>query len=447
MKIIRFVLPTLGLWIMNPILGLVDTAVVGQSSAVELAALAPGVLLCDHSTYVFNFLSIATANLLALTFGANDKEQTEKVLCDSLMVAVILGVLISGVYFGFAGQFVSLMTGAKGAALVPAASVYVQIRSLGLVAALVASVLQAFFLAARNPITPMLSVVTAGVLNLIGDLLLCKVFGMGIAGAAIATVAAQFITCGLLLAAAVRKQPDTSSSPAAGWKLQLRAFLPSPAVVMRLMKFAGPVGLVLFTKVAMYVWLGSMASNLGSIGTGAHHIAFSVFMFFAVFGDAVSMAVQSFLPPTIGHPSAQPERLGQRFLMAGAVVGICNSLLASAILLGAAGVFASNPLVIATVADLVPCVVAGLFVHCCSMATEGIMLAGRKYYYLLATYTVNVVLAVAAYHGSMTVGGLSQLHSVWMGTITFQLIRLVVNLVTLASPASVLKLREPLQAF
>ena len=31
MKILRFVLPTLGIWIMNPILSLVDTAVVGQT--------------------------------------------------------------------------------------------------------------------------------------------------------------------------------------------------------------------------------------------------------------------------------------------------------------------------------------------------------------------------------------------------------------------------------
>ena len=42
-------------------------------------------------------------------------------------------------------------------------------------------------------------------------------------------------------------------------------------------------------KVAMYTFLNGLASSVGPVGTGAHHIAFSVFIFFAVFGDAVSM--------------------------------------------------------------------------------------------------------------------------------------------------------------
>jgi len=33
---------------MNPVLSLVDTAVVGQHSALELAAMGPSVMLCDH---------------------------------------------------------------------------------------------------------------------------------------------------------------------------------------------------------------------------------------------------------------------------------------------------------------------------------------------------------------------------------------------------------------
>lgn len=44
------------------ILSLIDTSVVGTRSAVELAALGPGTMLCDYSAYIFTFLAIASAS-------------------------------------------------------------------------------------------------------------------------------------------------------------------------------------------------------------------------------------------------------------------------------------------------------------------------------------------------------------------------------------------------
>lgn len=52
-------------------------------------------------------------------------------------------------------------------------------------------VAQAFFLAAMDPMTPLLAATLAGVANLLGDILLVCGFGWGIAGAALATAVAQ----------------------------------------------------------------------------------------------------------------------------------------------------------------------------------------------------------------------------------------------------------------
>ncbi|XP_075489314.1 protein DETOXIFICATION 46, chloroplastic-like [Primulina tabacum] len=64
-QIVRFSGPTVGLWICGPLMSLIDTAVIGQGSSIELAALGPGTLFCDYTCYVFMFLSIATSNLVA----------------------------------------------------------------------------------------------------------------------------------------------------------------------------------------------------------------------------------------------------------------------------------------------------------------------------------------------------------------------------------------------
>jgi Na+-driven multidrug efflux pump len=91
---------------------------------------------------VFNFLAMATANLLALAFASGSKAQTEKVMNDSLMAALMVGVASGAAYFHFAPQCVAMMAGSGGAALVEPASQYVQIRALGLVAFMATSVLQ-----------------------------------------------------------------------------------------------------------------------------------------------------------------------------------------------------------------------------------------------------------------------------------------------------------------
>ena len=58
--LLRFTLPTLGVWIIGPILSLIDTAVVGTKSDIELAALGPGTMVCDYNTYIFTFIAAAS---------------------------------------------------------------------------------------------------------------------------------------------------------------------------------------------------------------------------------------------------------------------------------------------------------------------------------------------------------------------------------------------------
>ncbi|CAN0342241.1 unnamed protein product [Hapterophycus canaliculatus] len=56
-ELVAFTLPLLVVWLSNPIMSLVDTAVVGAQSSVELAALGPATSLCDNLAYMCGFLA------------------------------------------------------------------------------------------------------------------------------------------------------------------------------------------------------------------------------------------------------------------------------------------------------------------------------------------------------------------------------------------------------
>ncbi|KAK2630996.1 hypothetical protein EUGRSUZ_L03585 [Eucalyptus grandis] len=68
-EIMVFAGPATGLWICGPLMSLIDTVVIGQESSIQLAALGPGTVLCDHMSYVFMFLSIATSNMVATSLA------------------------------------------------------------------------------------------------------------------------------------------------------------------------------------------------------------------------------------------------------------------------------------------------------------------------------------------------------------------------------------------
>merc|ERR1712144_63484 len=90
-ELLKFTVPTMGIWLASPILSLVDATVVGSQSVVELAALTPGTVLVDYLVYVFTFLGIATTNILSVTVAERNGKRTESRLNDALTLASICG--------------------------------------------------------------------------------------------------------------------------------------------------------------------------------------------------------------------------------------------------------------------------------------------------------------------------------------------------------------------
>ncbi|KAF8033368.1 hypothetical protein BT93_D2086 [Corymbia citriodora subsp. variegata] len=68
-EIMMFSGPATGLWICAPLMSLISTAVIGQGSSTELAALGPGTVFCDNMNLLFMFLSIATSNMVATSLA------------------------------------------------------------------------------------------------------------------------------------------------------------------------------------------------------------------------------------------------------------------------------------------------------------------------------------------------------------------------------------------
>lgn len=72
---------------------------------------------------------------------------------------------------------------------------YVKIRAFSLPTSLLLGVVQSALLGAKDSVTPLIAVWYSTIVNVVGDFLLVKVFGMGLRGASIATLLAQLGRC------------------------------------------------------------------------------------------------------------------------------------------------------------------------------------------------------------------------------------------------------------
>lgn len=103
------------------------------------------------------------------------------------------------------------------------------------------------------------------------------------------------------------------------------------------------------------------------------------------FGDTIGSVAQAFLPPSIGTPS-QAWRIAKALFLCGLVIAVINSAFGAAILSFAMPLFTSSSAVLEQIASVAPLFILALSLHCCSMSTEGILLAGRESAFLCFSY-------------------------------------------------------------
>ena len=117
-------------YLTTPLIGLVDTAVVGHlGDAALLGGLAAGAIIFDIVFSTFNFLRSGTTGLVAQAFGRGDAAEEQAVLLRAVIVSLVIGIALAllAPLVSLAGAW---FIGAEPRVLA-AMDVYVRIRLLG----------------------------------------------------------------------------------------------------------------------------------------------------------------------------------------------------------------------------------------------------------------------------------------------------------------------------
>ncbi len=171
----------------------VDTALVGnilgENSLAAIGATASIFeLLVGFSVNIGSGFSI----VIARAYGSNDKERMKKAIAGSIVIGLITIILFTiAAYYGLGGLLHLINTPTE---IFDEALQYIRIIGLGIIIMFAYNLMSGILRAVGNSVMPLIFLIISSILNIFLDYAFMAWFGMGVAGAAIATVISQFVS-------------------------------------------------------------------------------------------------------------------------------------------------------------------------------------------------------------------------------------------------------------
>ncbi|AXF60994.1 MATE family efflux transporter DinF [Leclercia sp. LSNIH6] len=189
----RLALPMIVSNISVPLLGLVDTAVIGHlDSPVYLGGVAIGATATSFLFMLLLFLRMSTTGLTAQAYGAKDPLRLARALVQPLILALGAGLLIVLLRTPLIDLALHIVGGSED--VLHQARRFLEIRWLSAPASLANLVLLGWLLGVQYARAPVILLVVGNLLNIVLDLWLVIGLKMNVQGAALATAVAEYAT-------------------------------------------------------------------------------------------------------------------------------------------------------------------------------------------------------------------------------------------------------------
>ncbi len=217
LQILKIALPAIVTNITVPLLGLVDTAIVGHmGSAAYIGAIAVGSMIFNLIYWLFGFLRMSTSGLTAQARGRRDFGEMTRLLTQSVTVALATSVVLLVFQWPLYRLMLWLIGPTSDVSML--VDVYFRIVIWGAPAMLGLYALSGWFIGMQNTRTPMVISILQNVVNILASLFFVYGLGMKVSGVAFGTVVAQY--AGLVVAVVMLKQYYWRHLK---WKQSLRA--------------------------------------------------------------------------------------------------------------------------------------------------------------------------------------------------------------------------------
>ena len=308
-KLILFMMPILGALILQAAYGAVDLLVVGRYGTTSgLSAVSTGSQVLNLVTFVVTQLSMGITVLIARYLGEKRPKQIGSVIGGAAVVFAGISIVLFILMVFFAHPISVLMQAPKEA--VTLTSTYVRICGSGIFFIVAYNVLAAIFRGLGDSRSPLLFVLAACIINIIGDLALVAGLHMDAAGAAIATVMAQGFSVVFAVVILMKKNlPFTIAKHDFSWNVQCGKF----------MEIGLPLALQELLTQLSFLALCAFVNRLGLEASSGYGVACKIVNFAMLVPSALMQSLASFISQNVG---AGKTKRAKKTLYTGIGVGL-----------------------------------------------------------------------------------------------------------------------------
>lgn len=323
---------------------------------------------------------------------------------------------MSGVTLFAAAPALAAAAGA-GPSVAAHAVVYLRYRALACPALLAIFVACGAFRGVRDTRTPLAAAAVANAVNLAGDCFLMFGLGMGVAGAALATAASQYVSAALLVRALLRRS-----------LLRKEALLrpPSLASCTPLLKAGAALATRNVATMAVILVGTHHVSCLGAAAAAAHEVLRQLWIASVTFFSALDVACQSLVATYVGGGDpATAREVALRGLQIAVAAGGAVALALAAAAPALPSIFTGDAAVAAAAGAVLPFVAAFMPVDAAAAVLEGGLLGASDTAWVAHSTIAVSAACVAALMASRAAG--AGLVGVWLSFKTLSAGRAVAS--------------------
>ena len=289
-KLSWFMLPVLGALVLQAAYGAVDLLVVGRfGTTTGLSGVSTGSQVLNLVTFVVTQLAMGITVLIARYLGEKKPDLIGPVIGGAAVVFAILSAVLFVGMVVFARPIAVLMQAPAEAVDLTAS--YVRICGAGIFFIVAYNLLSAIFRGLGDSKSPLLFVLVACVVNIVGDLALVAGLHLDAAGAAIATVAAQAVSVVCAIFMLLKKDLP--------FKLKKADFRLNP----QCRKFLGiglPLALQEFLTQFSFLALCAFVNRLGLEASSGYGVACKIVNFAMLIPSSLMQSMASFVSQNVG---------------------------------------------------------------------------------------------------------------------------------------------------
>jgi MATE family multidrug resistance protein len=276
----------------TPLIGVVDTAVVGQiPDAAYIGAAAIGGLVFTFVFWGFGFLRMGTTGLTAQALGRRDLGEVATVLGRSLLIALAAGsVLIVAQWPIREASFAAIHASPRVEGL---ARGYFDIRIWAAPATLANYALLGWFIGLGRTDIGLILQLVLNLTNMALDILFVLGFGWGVRGVAVGTFTAE------VCAAVIGTMIALRHLRGLGAHCSLRQIL-APAALKRTFAVNGDIMIRTLALISAFLWFASQGARQGDVVLAANSILLQFISVAAFFLDGFAFSTEALVGRAIG---------------------------------------------------------------------------------------------------------------------------------------------------